>query len=135
MDQIRLIVQASMPETFELTLGPHPHPRLKVTHCYHAEREVDPDPEAVAKLVKSVRTLRLPAKPEDALCGLDGVTYTIRFSKGTAAAEYSWWCEPPAGWEPLAGIAKQIMALAGRKGRLSGFNLRDPDSVSDTPYT
>lgn len=118
-----------MPETFELTLGVHP--RLKVTHFYHAEQDVAPDPEAVARLIKSLRTLRLPAKPKDAMCGLDGVTYTIRFSKGTAAAEYSWWCEPPTGWEPLAEIAKHLMALAGRDGGMSGFNLRDPDSVSE----
>lgn len=129
MDQICLTVRAHMPETFELTLGVHS--RLKVTHFYHAEREIDPDPEAVARLVKSVRTLRLPANPKDALWGLDGITYTIRFSKGSAAVEYSWWYEPPTGWEPLAGIAEQLMALAGHKGGASGFTMREPDSVTE----
>lgn len=128
MDQIRLTLSGMMPESFELTLGANPH--LKVTRLYQ-ERVLDPDPAAVARLVRSVRTLRLPARPKDAMSGLDGVTYNIRFSKEMTAVEYSWWCDPPTGWEPLARIARQLMALGGRRGRTSGYFFRDPDSVCE----
>jgi len=44
--------------------------------------------------------------------GLDGTTYTLRFDCGMSTASYSWWVQPPKGWEGLEEVAIQLIEMS-----------------------
>lgn len=118
MEGIHVRVHGSTDETVELTLGKNPS--LKVM-AHFEELIINPDPAAVEELIVALKALRLDVAPMDSLSGLDGFTYTLRLIHGSASSEYSWWSEPPSGWRPLARIARQLIALTGRRSPSTGY--------------
>ncbi len=69
----------------------------------------------VDDLNAQIDKLNLPQLPIGALDGVDGVTYHLRLSAGTAMVEYSWWSAPPKGWAPLKKLADRLISLSGLK--------------------
>jgi hypothetical protein len=65
------------------------------------------------KFVRELRTIQIPAFPSNEM-GLDGTTYEIQISNGFNDATYSWWEDPPEGWEPLKVFFDRLMAYAQR---------------------
>lgn len=66
------------------------------------------------ELLKSkLQGMVIPAVPEG-LCGMDGVIYTLTVEQFMNRASYTWWVEPPPGWEGLEEVRLVIMDLSGK---------------------
>jgi hypothetical protein len=68
-------------------------------------------PENVQGLVSHLNELNIPAVP-DGLCGFDGVTYTLKIEQLLNSATYTWWVNPPKGWEGLEKARCMVVGLA-----------------------
>ena len=67
-------------------------------------------------LLARIAALRIPPAPSKASGGLDGVQYQLHFSMGGSSFEessFSWWHEPPPGWEELGSIVTELQRLCG----------------------
>lgn len=69
-------------------------------------------PETLDELQRLLPSGPLEA-PSNALCGLDGTTFTLTIGRGANAVEYSWWSRPPAEWECLREIVRLLVTTAG----------------------
>lgn len=56
----------------------------------------------------SSMSLRI-APPSDDTAGLDGTTYHLALCGGGSESRFRWWEEPPAGWEQLGLIAREMI--------------------------
>lgn len=45
------------------------------------------------------------------MTGCDGSTTVLSFMRKGLGASYTWWCEPPKGWENLDKIASIVLRL------------------------
>lgn len=65
----------------------------------------------IEHLTKTLDGLSIPAVPEFVM-GLDGHRVNLSIEHGFNSASYSWWSEPPAGWEKLGSFVKTVLGLA-----------------------
>jgi|GEM_PF-2532503 len=65
----------------------------------------------VQGLISHLSELNIPAVP-NGLCGFDGVTYTLKIEQVLNSATYTWWVDPPEGWEGLEKARCMMMGLA-----------------------
>lgn len=72
-------------------------------------------PGDVQGLIKHLIELNIPAVL-DGLCCFDGVTYTLKIEQVLNSATYTWWVEPPKGWEGLEKARRMMMGLARKYG-------------------
>ena len=52
--------------------------------------------------------LRIPPCIRDRSVGTDGESYVLSFGGLFLATRFEWWCDPPAGWEGLATLLREI---------------------------
>lgn len=71
--------------------------------------------EYVEKIISYLNGLTLPAVPEE-IAGFDGTTYTLIINQFFNCAQYTWWCEPPPGWEGLEGVRGMLQGLVRKCG-------------------
>jgi|SRR5215468_6216292 len=67
--------------------------------------------EQLAALLFRATTLAVPPHIPDSGVGLDGTTYELVFGRLFVQARFQWWCDAPAGWEPLAALLQEIERL------------------------
>ena len=66
--------------------------------------------EQIVQLTEALEDLSIPAAPEFAM-GLDGHRTTLTIEQGFNSATYSWWVDPPEGWEDMGAYVKTILGL------------------------
>ncbi len=74
-------------------------------HQHEIERAAG---RAIRDRLSRVQAAAMPAN----VSGLEGVTYSLSLEAGFNRCEWTWWCDPPAGWEGVAQAASEIAALA-----------------------
>jgi hypothetical protein len=72
----------------------------KLPGTYGSEAELDPS--TATDLLNELATLSVPAMQSPPAFGLDGVSFALVIGSFWGSSEFSWWCEPPAGWSELA---------------------------------
>jgi len=88
--------------------------KLDARHCHRLvdartwEQHVPP---AVMACLREVLGHQLSMAPRFAM-GLDGTKYAVKIHAGFNAVEYKWWARTPPGWEPLAGLVRELAAIA-----------------------
>jgi hypothetical protein len=68
-------------------------------------------PAEVKQLLAELTSISVPAWVQRSAWGTDGVSFGIEFGDGWLSAHYSWWCEPPPPWQPLADWFARAKAL------------------------
>jgi hypothetical protein len=68
--------------------------------------------EQVADLLSRAAALAVPPHIQNSSFGVDGTSYGLVLGGPFAQARFEWWCDPPAGWEPLAALLWEIETLA-----------------------
>jgi hypothetical protein len=58
-----------------------------------------------------LRSVSLPLPKLSSRVGLDGERWTIRMGDQMMAATYTWWCNCPAEWTPLAEIVTDVWSF------------------------
>jgi len=59
-------------------------------------------------ILNELRSARIPLLPQE-VHGCDGDFYTMTVGSCFGGATYSWWSEPPTGWEVLPKVTRQII--------------------------
>ena len=67
--------------------------------------------EPITKLLLKAGATGIPACIIQHGFGLDGTRYELVLGGGFVEASFKWWCEAPAGWEPISTIFGEIKAL------------------------
>src|SRR5271157_4177815 len=57
--------------------------------------------------------------------GLDGTTYELLIERCFSKVQFTWWCEPPAGWKALGEVSKRLLSIADATSALGTLR---PDS-------
>ena len=81
--------------------------------------EMPAKPETTRKAVKvskgwaegilnELRSTKIPLLPQE-MAGCDGTFYTMTVGSCFGGATYSWWSQPPTGWEILPEVTRQII--------------------------
>jgi hypothetical protein len=95
----------------------------KLPGAYGSEGELDAS--TAATLFSELATITVPALQAPTAFGTDGVTYGIVIGSPWYSSEFSWWCEPPAGWSELATWYDR--ALSTFEAVLPVSTLRNPE--------
>jgi hypothetical protein len=83
--------------------------REEITKSMNWQREVPP---LEAKTIATILEQLVPTVVPESVEGLDGTTYTLLIKRGFNVIQFTWWCEPPAGWQALGGLAKTLLKIA-----------------------
>lgn len=89
-----------------------PGVRLRPT-IYEYQNEIDAC--IVDDLCRSASALQVTVWPPERGLGLDGTSYELEVADVQRICRFRWWESPPKGWEPLAGLVQQIIAVCTRK--------------------
>jgi hypothetical protein len=67
--------------------------------------------EKLQQFINRLYQLKMPIKPaRNNLEGLDGVSFhLVLFGDLYSAVRFDWWCDPPPGWEEMAGIVGDML--------------------------
>ena len=130
MDEIaKLTMQSSSGEALDIVLGcdyqaAGPAWRLR----WHARSVYEPEGNAsgdqplpaggVKQWLAKLAAARITPLPEEVM-GCDGATWTLELAQGLNRVCYTWWNDPPSGWEPLARFADRLLAAAHLDARVS----------------
>jgi hypothetical protein len=83
--------------------------REEITKSIEWQREVPP---LEAKKIAAILEHQFVTIVPESLEGLDGTTYRLLIERGSNIVQFTWWCEPPTGWEALGELAKTILKIA-----------------------
>jgi hypothetical protein len=81
----------------------------EITKNMNWQREVPP---LEAKTITTILEHLVATVAPESVQGLDGTTYTLLIKRGFNVAQFTWWCEPPAGWQALGELAKTLLKIA-----------------------
>jgi len=85
---------------------PDEEDRSGVPGCLYGVYTLNPDEtKQLRELLKTPVPL---VREEDFVRGCDGSTTVLSFMHDGLGATYTWWCEPPKGWEHLDAIASIV---------------------------
>ncbi len=73
------------------------------------ERETVLSPDVVAGILARAAAIRVPARIAERAMGADGESYVLSFGGLFVSTRFAWWCDPPPGWEPLAGLLNDVV--------------------------
>ena len=59
-------------------------------------------------ILNELRSTKIPLMPQE-MAGCDGTFYTMIVGSCFGGATYSWWSQPPPGWEILPKVTHQII--------------------------
>jgi hypothetical protein len=71
------------------------------------QREV---PAAEASEILDILQHQIAFIVPEVTIGLDGTTYELLIERGFSKVQFTWWCEPPLGWEALGEVARKILS-------------------------
>ena len=83
--------------------------REEITKSMKWQREVPP---LEAKIITAILEHQFVTVAPESVQGLDGTTYRLLIERGSNIVQFTWWCEPPAGWQALGELAKTLLKIA-----------------------
>jgi len=96
-----------------LDLGKFEAPVIRLRHGPKVQPTIDEQeavlsPDAVASILERAAGTKVPARISERRAGADGETYVLSFGDLFVSTRFTWWCDPPEGWEPLELLLRDI---------------------------
>ncbi len=70
----------------------------------------------IDKLIAGMSAIKVPAVPEFT-SGISGSTYILNINNGFNSSRYTWWNNPPKGYESLGRFVELLVEMSVQNGR------------------